>query len=531
MKSFERNFEIVVEDGPHDDFRCFVSSEPPSMPMMEIIPESILQNALKIANEAPQDLKSNIRRAFSKFDQAQFTKAESHKYVEYKALLFGLCMFHSLILGRRKFGAQGWSRKYNFNDGDLTICGDILHNYLSGYEQVPFADIRYLFGEVMYGGHITDDWDRRTNGTYLEVLVRPQILEGMNLTLAPGFRSPDAKKFQRAEYVKYVEEKLPAEDPRMFGLHPNAEIGYLTNQGESLFATILQCAGGTGGGGGKGQDAVVKELIERSLESLPPAFVMMEINARAKEKTPYTVVCLQESERMNTLTVTMRKSLEDLDAGLKGQLNITDEMETLAGSMFINQQPALWAKYAYFSLKSLASWYEDLLLRIQQLADFSEELVVPKSLWISGLFNPMSFLTAIMQVTARRDGLPLDDMCLKTDVINVRDANEVQDGPDNGKYIHGFFLQGASWEMGRGTEQGNLAEMIPKELQPELPLVHITAVQRKDQVAAGFYDCPVYVTSMRGPTYVFLAKLKMESEEFDEKLWVLSGCCVVMQPE
>jgi len=43
-------------------------------------------------------------------------------------------MFHSLILGRRKFGSQGWSRKYNFNDGDLTICGDILHNYLTNYE-------------------------------------------------------------------------------------------------------------------------------------------------------------------------------------------------------------------------------------------------------------------------------------------------------------------------------------------------------------------------------------------------------------
>jgi len=23
---------------------------------------------------------------------------------------------------------------YNFNDGDLTICGDVLYNYLSKYE-------------------------------------------------------------------------------------------------------------------------------------------------------------------------------------------------------------------------------------------------------------------------------------------------------------------------------------------------------------------------------------------------------------
>lgn len=75
MKDFERNFEMVIEDGAHADFRCFVSSEPPGQPMQEIIPESVLQNALKVANEAPKDLKSNIRRAFSKFGEDHFTKA------------------------------------------------------------------------------------------------------------------------------------------------------------------------------------------------------------------------------------------------------------------------------------------------------------------------------------------------------------------------------------------------------------------------------------------------------------------------
>lgn len=229
MKDFERQFEIVIEDGAHADFRCMISSEPPGLPHQEIIPESVLQNSLKVANEAPKDLKSNIRRAFSKFDESHFTKAQSHKFPEFKALLFGLCMFHSLILGRIKFGSQGWSRKYNFNDGDLRICGDILHNYLTNYDEVPYADLQYLFGEIMYGGHITDDWDRRTNRTYLEVLIKPAILTGMNLTLAPGFRSPPQDKFDRTAYVNYVNEKLPVEDPRMFGLHPNAEINYLTN--------------------------------------------------------------------------------------------------------------------------------------------------------------------------------------------------------------------------------------------------------------------------------------------------------------
>jgi dynein heavy chain len=51
----------------------------------------------------------------------------------------------------------------------------------------------------------------------------------MQLTLAPGFKSPDPVKFDREAYRKYIEEKLPMEQPQMFGLHPNAEIGYLTN--------------------------------------------------------------------------------------------------------------------------------------------------------------------------------------------------------------------------------------------------------------------------------------------------------------
>lgn len=54
---------------------------------------------------------------------------------------------------------------------------------------------------------------------------------------------------------------------------------------------------------------------------------MIELKAKAKDRTPYVVVCLQECERMNFLVFTIRTSLEDLDAGLKSQLNITETME------------------------------------------------------------------------------------------------------------------------------------------------------------------------------------------------------------
>jgi dynein heavy chain len=121
----------------------------------------------------------------------------------------------------------------------------------------------------------------------------------MQLTLAPGFKSPDPQKFDREAYRKYIEEKLPPEQPQMFGLHPNAEIGYLTTQSETLFSTILSVQGG--GSGGAGDDDKVKTIITNFQGTLPADFNMFDIFSKAKDKTPYVVVCLQECERMNTL--------------------------------------------------------------------------------------------------------------------------------------------------------------------------------------------------------------------------------------
>ena len=59
---------------------------------------------------------------------------------------------------------------YPFAIGDLKNSASVLLNYMENAPtKVPWEDLRYLFGEIMYGGHITDFWDRRVNNTYLQV--------------------------------------------------------------------------------------------------------------------------------------------------------------------------------------------------------------------------------------------------------------------------------------------------------------------------------------------------------------------------
>lgn len=61
----------------------------------------------------------------------------------------------------------------------------------------------------------------------------------------------------------------------------------------------------------------VKAVLEEILEKIPETFNMAEIMAKAAEKTPYVVVAFQECERMNILTNEMRRSLKELNLGLK----------------------------------------------------------------------------------------------------------------------------------------------------------------------------------------------------------------------
>lgn len=49
--------------------------------------------------------------------------------------------------------------------------------YINEYNEIPFEAIKYLTGECNYGGRVTDDWDRRTLNTILDIFCCPQIVE------------------------------------------------------------------------------------------------------------------------------------------------------------------------------------------------------------------------------------------------------------------------------------------------------------------------------------------------------------------
>ncbi|XP_034563350.1 dynein heavy chain 9, axonemal [Notolabrus celidotus] len=506
-------------EGSHEDFRVFVSAEPSSTPEGHIIPQGILENSIKITNEPPTGMHANLHKALDNFNQD--TLEMCAKENEFKSILFALCYFHAVVAERRKFGPQGWNRSYPFNTGDLTISINVLYNYLEANPKVPFDDLRYLFGEIMYGGHITDDWDRRLCRAYLEEFIKPDMMEG-ELHLAPGFPLPGNMDYN--SYHQYIDDTLPAESPYLYGLHPNAEIGFLTQISEKLFRTVLEMQPRDRGaveGGGMTREEKVRAVLEEIMEKLPEEFNMTELLGKAEERTPYQVVALQECERMNSLTQEIRRSLRELSLGLKGELTMTSDMENIQNAIFLDLVPDSWTKLAYPSMSGMALWFTDLLARIRELEAWSADFVLPSAVWLAGFFNPQSFLTAIMQATARRNEWPLDSMGLQCDVTK-KNREDFSVPPREGAYVHGLYMEGARWD----TQTGLIVDARLKELTPTMPVIFIRAVPVDKQENRSVYQCPVYKTRQRGPTYVWTFNLKTKE---NPSKWTLAGVALLLQ--
>lgn len=61
----------------------------------------------------------------------------------------------------------------------------------------------------------------------------------------------------------------------------------------------------------------VKQIVDETLEKLPEEFNITEMMGKVEERTPYVIVAFQECQRMNFLTSEMKRSLKELELGLK----------------------------------------------------------------------------------------------------------------------------------------------------------------------------------------------------------------------
>ena len=470
------------------DFRLWLTTQP-----TEEFPLGILQLSLKIVTEPPDGIRNNMMSVLSKLSDETLN---SCKHYAFKPLIYVITFFHAVVQDRRKYGKIGWNVTYDFNESDFRISQRLLGMYLQKAldnkdEVIPWGSLKYLIGEAMYGGRVTDDYDRRTLVTYLDEYMGDFLFDkGREFYFAKtiDFNYSVPKNIDMESVQTYLKNEFPQFTyPEVFGLHPNAEITYFTNSAKNMWENLLKMQTGSGGGASsEDREKIVGKVADDILEDFPKAWDVVALRKQYDVLQPTQVVLFQELEIFNMLIEKIRDTLTNLKRALKGEIGMSAELDDLLVSLLNGFLPTAWRKLAPQTQKKLPAWLEHFKRRVRQYTSWVQT-GEPAVMWLSGLHIPESYLTALVQTTCRAKGWALDKSTLYTVIRKNRDPSDFKKKPEHGCYVTGLYLEGASWDV----EKGHLIRQAPKELLCEMPIIEIVPVEANKLKLKGkiFLNC------------------------------------------
>ena len=542
-------------------YRLFLTSYPtPSFPL------ALLHNSLKLAVQPPHTLRGHLQSLYSRDPLRHSTFfLSSPRASTLHSLTFSLSLFHAIVRERRRFLHVGFTQPYPFHDADFLISLKQLAQFVNeegggrvsgGGGVSSYAALRYCVGELNYGGAVTEEWDRRVVRTLLRGLLDESVAEEgvvLKRTEQVDYLIPSMQQ----GVMTYIDSLPSVTSPDVLGLHSNAQITQQRQRTAELRSALLLSSPEherLSITAGLSRHSTVDSIAAHILAHLPTPFDEAQLMAahHTQPGHPLHAVLQAECRRYNQLLAHVASSLATLREALSGHSVVSPALETLSSSLYRSQVPATWKAHSYPSLRPLSDYIEDLRRRCDHLREavHSGGLAVAKEgkrrqVWLSGLFAPHAFLSALLQEHARLRGVVIDSIVLEHRM--VRDGEGEGEGGGevgvgDGVLVTGLWLEGARWD----GEGGVLAECLPGVLVSPAPLIHFRPVVREERrkravdellslqsdgvegEGEAVYECPLYDTSGRSACLCSV-KVPISGVERGVQHWTQRGVALLMQ--
>lgn len=180
LASYDQGFRVF--------FTCGLSSR---------ITLSLIEKCRVITVDEQRDFKTTIKDVY---DSCASTESNTLRHV-----FFLLSWYHAIIMERLRYIPLCFSKQHDINKGDALAAASAIRSLftehpraLSHPDKVPWQEIRYLVGRMVYGGKILDVQDLGAAIELCDSIFVPASFD-VDFQLAPGIVTPEGYSVTKQE--------------------------------------------------------------------------------------------------------------------------------------------------------------------------------------------------------------------------------------------------------------------------------------------------------------------------------------------
>ncbi|RKP12605.1 dynein heavy chain domain-containing protein [Piptocephalis cylindrospora] len=424
---------------PHASFRLFLTME--THPK---VPVNLLRRARVLMFEPAPGVRAHLQQLLRGIPTARVAKAPAER----ARLYFLLAWLHAVVVERLRYVPLGWSKGYEFGEADHESALATIDRWLDSSaigeeegaakthispEKIPWAAIRTLLTESVYGGRIDNEYDQRVLESFVGTLFTPKSYdynfalvkreegssgsgevdespeeeEGaskrkISASIHKDLCIPDATRME--QFLTWVDALPDREPPTWLGLPADAERVILTARGQTLLSRArkmqsvasdesgeadgggdaVELSGGLGGmggaDGGEGGSTAANQQQQPAWMRTLGTHVAQWLDLLPNVSTPPQVpsdllkdplvrVFVREAQLGRSLLARVVGDLQEVAEVCAGTAPQTNHRRMLLSSLSRGLIPDHWRKFKVPRNRSLAQWIVNLGTRLKQATD------------------------------------------------------------------------------------------------------------------------------------------------------------------